>query len=71
MDIFESRGGDKNMCEYIKIADLAIELGISTQTLKKWEREKKISSYRNFAGIRVYSPAQVEHIKSLLEPRRY
>ncbi|WP_215891861.1 MerR family transcriptional regulator [Acidithiobacillus thiooxidans] len=56
----------KREAEYLHIADAAKKLGVSTDTLRRWEREGKIlPDRRTMGGWRLYSLETVEGIKKL------
>lgn len=50
--------------EYLHIADAAKALGVSADTLRRWEREGKIlPDRRTIGGWRLYSLKTIEIIK--------
>jgi putative resolvase len=54
----------KQEAEYLHIADAAKILGVSTDTLRRWEREGKIlPDRRTMGGWRLYSLETIEGIK--------
>ena len=42
----------------------ARELGVSTDTLKRWEADGKIRAARTVGGHRRFEPAEVERVKN-------
>jgi excisionase family DNA binding protein len=50
------------------IADVARRLGVSTSTLRRWHRERRLDfePERDAVGRRTYSELQVEEIRLLL-----
>lgn len=52
----------------LSITVLAEHLGVSTKTITRWEKSGKIKrAKRDWKGWRVYSPEDVEEMKSLVE----
>lgn len=52
----------------LSITDIAKELGISPKTITRWEKAGKIKrAKRDWRGWRVYSPEDIEQMKTLLE----
>lgn len=45
-------------------AKAAQELGVSTDTLKRWEADKKIKATRTLGGHRRYARAEIERVKN-------
>ena len=45
-------------------AKAAQELGVSTDTLKRWEADKKIKATRTLGGHRRYSTVEIERVKN-------
>lgn len=54
--------------KYIKIGDAAKLLGLSTETLRRWERAGKITFSRTPGGKRLFSEADLEAVRNLLKP---
>ena len=55
-----------------RIGCLANELGVSTVTIKKWEREGKIpEARRNIWDHRVYTEKEIEEIIKLVKKKNY
>lgn len=51
--------------DYMKIKDAAIFLGVTPNTLRNWEREKKIMVYRNPQNsYRLYKKEDLENLLS-------
>ena len=49
--------------DYLKIKDAAKFLGVTPNTLRNWEKEKKIVVYRNIANsYRLYKKEDLESI---------
>ena len=54
------------MNKFLSIQDAAKSLGVSPQTLRRWERKKKIAPvHRTQRGQRRYSAAQLKPFDSL------
>ena len=52
----------------LTITELAEQLGVTTKTITRWEKAGKIRrAKRDWRGWRVYSPEDLEQMKSLLE----
>lgn len=61
----------KKEVAYLHIADAAKILGVSTDTLRRWEREGRIlPDRRTMGGWRLYSPETIEVIKKRGESTR-
>jgi len=56
------------MEEYLKIREVADLLGVSTQTLRLWEKKGELVSYRN--PINNYRMYKVSQIETFLEEMR-
>jgi len=55
--------------DYLKIKDAANFLGVTTNTLRNWERDKKISVYRNPQNnYRLYKKEDLEQILQNIKP---
>lgn len=54
--------------EYLKIREVADLLGVSTQTLRLWEKKGELVSYRN--PINNYRMYKVSQIETFLEEMR-
>ena len=51
------------MKKYMSISEFAAEVGVSTTTLRNWERDKKLIPHHRTAGNqRVYSADQVDYV---------
>ncbi|GMU18905.1 MAG: hypothetical protein AMXMBFR12_00970 [Candidatus Babeliales bacterium] len=58
----------KKINEYIRIKDAAQFLGVSENTLRNWEKEKKISVYRNpLNRYRLYSKEDLEQLLGTIQ----
>jgi excisionase family DNA binding protein len=53
---------------FLKIGEAAKLLGLSSETLRRWERDGKITFSRTPGGKRLFSEADLEQIKNLLKP---
>ena len=52
----------------LTITELAEKLGVTTKTITRWEKAGKIKrAKRDWRGWRVYSPDELEEMKSLVE----
>ncbi|MBI4355934.1 MAG: MerR family transcriptional regulator [Candidatus Omnitrophica bacterium] len=52
----------------LSITEVARQLSVTTKTITRWEKAGKIkSAKRDYRGWRVYSPEEVQTIKSLVE----
>ena len=52
----------------LTITELAERLGVTTKTITRWEKAGKIKrAKRDWRGWRVYSPDELEEMKSLVE----
>lgn len=49
--------------ELMPIGDVARELGVSVETVRRWEREGLIACIRTLGNQRRFSRAEVERIK--------
>ena len=59
---------NKKINEYIRIKDAAQFLGVSENTLRNWEKEKKISVYRNpLNRYRLYSKEDLEQLLGTIQ----
>ena len=46
---------------YLTIKETAKKLGVSRQTLRNWDNEKKLKAYRNpINNYRIYKPEDIE-----------
>lgn len=53
----------KKIIDYLKIKDAAKFLGVTPNTLRNWEKEKKISVYRNPQNsYRLYKKEDLEKL---------
>lgn len=53
---------------YLQIQEVAEILGISRQTLQRWFREgKAVDVARDFRGWRVFSQADIDRLRSVVE----
>lgn len=51
----------EKITNYLKIKDAAVFLGVAPNTLRNWEKQKKISVYRNPQNsYRLYKKADLE-----------
>ena len=52
----------------LSITDVAQQLGVTTKTITRWEKAGKVKrAKRDWRGWRVYSPEEVEQMKSFVE----
>ena len=52
----------------LSITKMAEKLGISTKTITRWEKAGKVKpAKRDWRGWRVYSPEDLEQMKSFVE----
>ena len=59
---------NKKINEYIRIKDAAQFLGVSENTLRNWEKEKKISVYRNpLNRYRLYRAEDLEQLLATIQ----
>ena len=55
--------------DYLKIQDAAKFLGVTPNTLRNWEREKKITVYRNPQNsYRLYKKENLEALLNSIKP---
>lgn len=55
--------------DYMKIREAAIFLGVTPNTLRNWEREKKIMVYRNPQNsYRLYKKEDLEGLLQSIKP---
>ena len=55
--------------DYLKITEAAEFLGVTTNTLRNWEREKKITVYRNPQNMyRLYKKEDLEELLANIKP---
>lgn len=54
---------------FFKIGEAAKKLGLSSETLRRWERAGKISFSRSPGGKRLFSEADLEAVRHLLDPK--
>lgn len=58
----------KKISDYLKIKDAAKFLGVSPNTLRNWERDKKITVYRNPNNqYRLYKKEDLEQLLSMVK----
>jgi putative resolvase len=48
----------------LTIGDTARELGVSVDTIRRWEREGKITATRTLGGQRRFSTAEINRVKA-------
>ena len=54
-----------NISDYLMVGEAAEFLGVCKETLRNWERQKKLKSYRHpFNKYRLY---KIEELKAFLE----
>jgi MerR family transcriptional regulator, copper efflux regulator len=54
--------------DYLKITEAANFMGVCTNTLRGWERKKKIHSYRNpVSGFRLYLKTDLQLLLDKIE----
>ena len=52
----------------LTITDIARELGVTTKTITRWERAGKVKkAKRDWRGWRIYTPGDLQELKSLVE----
>lgn len=52
----------------LSITEMAEQLGVSTKTITRWEKAGKVRrAKRDWRGWRVYSPGDLEEMKSFVE----
>ena len=53
---------------WLSITELADKLGVTTKTIMRWEKAGKIKrAKRDWRGWRVYSPEELDQMKSFVE----
>ncbi|MFC1842004.1 MerR family DNA-binding transcriptional regulator [Candidatus Dependentiae bacterium] len=58
-----------NIADYLKITDAAKFLGVTANTLRNWEKEKKIKVYRNPQNLyRLYKRKDLEELLKNIKP---
>lgn len=58
----------KKINEYMRIKDAAQFLGVTENTLRNWEKEKKISVYRNpLNRYRLYRQEELEQLLGTIQ----
>ena len=57
--------------KYFTIGEVAAEIGVSVEVLRKWEREfpKKIKPFRTGKGTRLYQRSDIEQIRMIYRMR--
>lgn len=59
----------QKISDYLKIKDAAKFLGVTPNTLRNWEKEKKIQVYRNPQNdYRLYKKEDLEKLLNKIEP---
>lgn len=59
----------QKIIDYMKIKDAAIFLGVTPNTLRNWEKEKKIMVYRNPQNqYRLYKKEDLEKLLNSIQP---
>jgi DNA-binding transcriptional MerR regulator len=54
----------KHKNHYLKIGEAALFLNVSTQTLRAWDRERKLKTHRNKENkYRLYSISELQNFK--------
>jgi DNA (cytosine-5)-methyltransferase 1 len=57
------------IADYLKIKDAAKFLGVTANTLRNWEKEKKIAVYRNPQNsYRLYKQEDLEKLLNNIKP---
>jgi len=57
------------IADYLKITEAAKFLGVTTNTLRNWEKEKKITVYRNPQNMyRLYKKEDLEALLANIKP---
>ena len=57
--------------DYMKIHDAAMFLGVTPNTLRNWERARKIIAYRNpLNSYRLYKKEDLEQLLCNIQPRQ-
>lgn len=60
----------KKIIDYLKIKDAAKFLGVTPNTLRNWEKDKKIIVYRNPQNsYRLYKQEDLETLLHTIQPR--
>ena len=53
---------------WLSVTEVAEKLGVTTKTITRWERAGKVKkAKRDWRGWRVYSPEEVEEMKSFVQ----
>lgn len=56
--------------DYLKIKDAADFIGVTPNTLRNWEKEKKLIAYRNPQNsYRLYKKEDLENLLNSIKPR--
>ena len=50
--------------ELLSVGDTARQLGVSVDTIRRWEREGKIAGTRTLGGQRRFSTTEIDRIKA-------
>ena len=50
----------------VPIGTAAVALGVSVDTLRRWETEGRIKSTRTLGGQRRYSPTEIERVQAVM-----
>ncbi|HBY06049.1 MAG: Transcriptional regulator, MerR family [candidate division TM6 bacterium GW2011_GWE2_42_60] len=60
----------KKIIDYLKIKDAASFLGVTPNTLRNWEKDKKITVYRNPQNAyRLYKKEDLEKLLNSIESK--
>jgi len=59
------------IADYLKITEAAKFLGVTANTLRNWEKEKKIMVYRNPQNLyRLYKKEDLEELLANIKPAK-
>lgn len=50
----------------VPIGTAAVALGVSVDTLRRWETEGKIKSTRTLGGQRRYAPTELDRVRAIM-----
>lgn len=66
---YKQRDTMNKITDYITIQDAAIFLGVTPNTLRNWEKDKKIIAYRNpLNRYRLYKKEDLETLLNNIKP---
>ena len=59
---------EKAVEQRLTVTEVAEQLGVTTKTITRWEKAGKVKrAKRDWKGWRIYTPAEVEELKGLVE----